>query len=335
MQLIKGFEGLAPGQRGASVALGNFDGVHRGHQALIAEAARAGARIGAPTGVITFEPHPRRFFQPDAPPFRLTPSREKARILAKHGVGHIHELAFDATLAAMPAEAFVEQILAGGDRGGLGIRHLVIGEDFRFGKGRTGDARLLRNMSADLGFTVSIHHILKGEAGEYSSTAVRVHLEEGRCDAAAAQLGRWHGVSGPVIKGDQRGREFGYPTANLTFGEQIIPRYGIYAAQVEVLDGPHAGTHAGVASIGERPTFGINAPNFEVHLFDFDGDLYGAQISAGLVAYLRGEERFDNIEALIVQMGQDASLARARLPMHLSPAGSPVDWGGSGIARAA
>ena len=315
MQLIKGFEGLAPGQRGASVALGNFDGVHRGHQALIAEAARAGARIGAPTGVITFEPHPRRFFQPDAPPFRLTPGPEKARILAAHGVEHIHELTFDAALASMPAEVFVEQVLARG----LGIRHLVIGEDFRFGKGRAGDARMLRSMSATLGFTVSIQHILRGETGEYSSTAVRIHLEEGRCDAAAAQLGRWHGVSGPVVRGDQRGRDLGYPTANLGFGEQIIPRYGIYAARVEILDGPHAGTRDGVASIGERPTFGINAPNFEVHLFDFDGDLYGTQISAGLVAWIRGEQRFDTIDALITQIGHDAGVARARLASALIP----------------
>ena len=316
MQLIKGFERLAPGQRGASVALGNFDGVHRGHQALIAEAARAGGQIGAPTGVITFEPHPRRFFQPDAPPFRLTLGPEKARVLATHGVEHIHELAFDAALSAMPAETFVERVLAHG----LGIRHLVIGEDFRFGKGRTGDALMLRNMSEGLGFTVSIQHILHGESGEYSSTAVRIHLEEGRCDAAAAQLGRWHTVSGPVIIGDQRGRGLGYPTANLTFGEQIIPRYGIYAARVQVLDGPHAGWHGGVASIGERPTFGINAPNFEVHLFDFTGDLYGAEISAGLVSYLRGEERFDSAQTLVAQMDRDAGLARTRLAHARIPA---------------
>ena len=320
MQLIQGFEGLAASQRGASVALGNFDGVHRGHQALIAEATRAGGPIGAPTGVITFEPHPRRFFQPDAPPFRLTLGPEKARVLAAHGVEHIHQLAFDAGLAAMPAEAFVERVLAGGDRGGLGIRHLVVGEDFRFGKGRTGDALMLRNMSEALGFTVSIQHILHGETGEYSSTAVRVHLEQGSCDAAAAQLGRWHGVSGPVMLGDQRGHGLGYPTANLAFGEQIIPRYGIYAARVQVLDGPHAGCHDGVASIGERPTFGINAPNFEAHLFDFNGDLYGAEISAGLVSYLRDEARFDTVEALIAQMDRDATLARTRLAQARIPA---------------
>ena len=320
MQRIKGFEGLAPGQRGASVALGNFDGVHRGHQALIAEAARAGGRIGAPVGVITFEPHPRRFFQPDAPPFCLTTPAAKARLLAAHGVEQLHELTFDAAFASIPAEDFVERVLARG----LGIRHLVIGEDFRFGKGRAGDAPMLRNMSGGLGFTVSIQHLLAGESGEYSSTAVRVHLEQGRCEEAAAQLGRWHSVTGPVLKGEQRGRGLGYPTANLDFGEQLIPRHGIYAARVEVLDGPHAGFHAGiydgVASIGERPTFGVNAPNFEVHLFDFDGDLYGAEIAAGLVSYLRAEERFDSAGALIAQMDRDSALARTRLARAGIPA---------------
>jgi len=315
MQVIEGFEGLEPGQRGASVALGNFDGVHRGHQALIAEARRAGDRIGAPAGVITFEPHPRRFFQPDAPPFRLTLAPEKARLLAAHGVERIHQLTFDRALASMPAEDFVTRVLGQG----LGIRHLVVGEDFRFGKGRAGDVRMLRNMSEALGFSVSIQHILKGAEGEFSSTAVRVHVEQGRCDAAAEQLGRWHTLCGPVRQGDRRGRELGFPTANLAFGEQIIPLYCIYAARVTVLDGPHAGLHDGVASIGERPTFGMNAPNFEVHLFDFAGDLYGAEISAGLVGRLRGEEKFDSAAALVAQMHRDAAearalLARARVP---------------------
>ncbi len=315
MQVIEGFEGLEPGQRGASVALGNFDGVHRGHQALIAEARRAGERIGARAGVITFEPHPRRFFQPDAPPFRLTLAPEKARLLAAHGVERIHQLSFDRALASMPAEEFVTRVLADG----LGIRHLVVGEDFRFGKGRTGDVRMLRNMSEALGFSVSIQHILKGAEGEYSSTAVRVHVEQGRCEDAAAQLGRWHSVCGPVMQGDRRGRELGFPTANLAFGEQIIPLYGIYAARVMVLDGQHAGPHDGVASIGERPTFGQNAPNFEVHLLDFAGDLYGVPISAGLVGRLRGEEKFDSAVALVTQMHRDAVqaralLARARVP---------------------
>lgn len=316
MQIIQGFDGLDPGQRGASAALGNFDGVHRGHQALITEAARAGARLGAPTGVITFEPHPRRYFQPDAPPFRLTLAEEKARILASHGVKLLHQISFDQALSAMPAEDFVTQVLAEG----LGIRHLVIGEDFRFGKGRGGDATMLRNMSAALGFTVSIQHLLGGADGEFSSTAVRVYLEEGQVDDAARQLGRWHTVTGVVAKGDRRGRELGYPTANLDFGEQIIPRFGIYAVRVEVLEGSDRGSYDGVASIGARPTFGINAPNFEVHLFDFVGDLYGVHISAGLVARLRGEEKFASADDLVEQMDRDAEAAREKLATARLPA---------------
>ena len=316
MQVIKGFEGLTDDQRGAAAALGNFDGVHRGHQGLIAEAARAGARLGAPPGVITFEPHPRRFFQPDAPPFRLTTAAEKARLLAGLGVVRLHELAFDAGLAAMEPEDFVERVLARS----LGIRHLVVGENFRFGRARRGDAQLLRNMSEALGFTVSIAHLVEGPAGRFSSTAVRVQLEQGRPDAAAAQLGRWHAVRGTVHEGDRRGRDLGFPTANLAFGEQLVPRLGIYAVRVEILDGPHAGICDGVANIGVRPTFGDNAPNFEVHLFDFAGDLYGAEIAAGLVSFLRPEARFGNAEALVAQMHEDARLAVHRLAHARIPA---------------
>lgn len=309
MQVIKGFEGLSGTQRGASAALGNFDGLHRGHQALIAQAARAGASLAAPVGVVTFEPHPRRFFQPEAPPFRLTVAEEKARLIAGLGVEHLHELTFDAALAAMEPETFAERVLAQG----LGLCHVVVGENFRFGRARRGDARLLRNMSGALGFTVSIAPLVEGPEGRYSSTAVRVQLEQGRCEEAAAQLGRWHTVRGRVLEGDRRGRGLGFPTANLAFGEQMVPRHGIYAARAEILAGPHAGRRDGVASIGVRPTFGENAPNFEVHLFDFDGDLYGADMACGLVSFLRPEERFDSPEALTDQMRRDAALARHRL----------------------
>ncbi|HUF88056.1 MAG TPA: bifunctional riboflavin kinase/FAD synthetase [Thermohalobaculum sp.] len=316
MQVIRGYEGLSEDQRGASAALGNFDGVHRGHQALIAEAARAGAPLSAPVGVITFEPHPRRFFQPDAPPFRLTPAPEKARILAALGVERVHELTFDAALAGTEPEDFAGRILAAG----LGIRHLVVGENFRFGRARRGDAAMLRAMGERLGFTVSIVHLLEGATGRYSSTAVRVHIEQGNCEEAARHLGRWHAVRGPVIEGDRRGRSLGFPTANLALGEQIVPRHGIYAARTELLTGPHAGVHDGVASIGVRPTFGDNAANFEVHLFDFEGDLYGAEIAAGLVSFLRPEARFETPEALTAQMRADAALARHRLAHARIPA---------------
>ena len=279
--------------------------MHLGHQRLIRDAA---AR-GGPVAVVTFEPHPRRFFQPDAPPFRLTLPAEKARVLAGHGVDLLVNLPFDAAMAGMAAEDFVTDVLAGG----LGLSHVTIGADFRFGKGRRGDAVMLRTMGADLGFGVTIEDLIGDETGEYASTALRALIAEGRCEDAARQLGRWHTVSGPVVQGDQRGRDLGYPTANLAYGEQLIPRYGVYATWVDVLDGPHKGRHAGVASLGERPTFGVNAPNFEVHLFDFSGDLYGAEISVSLVRYLRDEVAFIDAPTLIAQMDRDSDDARVAL----------------------
>jgi len=307
MQVVRGHRGLGPAERGATAALGNFDGVHKGHQALVAAAAAAAP--DRPLGVVTFEPHPRRYFQPKAPAFRLTSPEERWRILARLGLARVHVLEFDAALAATEPEAFVAEVLVGG----LGLAHVVVGEDFRFGRARRGDAALLRRAGAALGMSVSVLAAVSGPAGPYSSSAVRAMLADGRCRDAADQLGRWHTVSGPVIKGDQRGRTLGYPTANLAFGEQLVPRYGVYAAEVEVHDGPHAGLHRGVASIGERPTFGVNAPNFEVHLLDFSGDLYGAEISVGLVAHLRDEIAYEGAEALIAQMDRDSQAAAEAL----------------------
>jgi riboflavin kinase/FMN adenylyltransferase len=315
MRLIEGYRGLEAGDRGASAAIGNFDGVHRGHQVLVADADDARRATVAPLGVITFEPHPRRHFQPEAPPFRLTMPAEKARILESLGVERLYQLRFDASLAGMQAEDFVRDVLVAG----FGISHLVVGADFHFGKGRKGDAVLLRRMGAELGFGLTIHQMIGDETGEFASTAVRALIEDGRCREAARQLGRWHTVCGRVVEGDRRGRDLGYPTANLDFGEQLVPRYGVYAVSVTVHDGPHRGRHGGVASIGERPTFGVNRPNFEAHLFDFSGDLYGAEISAGLVQRLRGEERFDTVEALVAQMHRDGAEARAVLSTATLP----------------
>ena len=305
MKIVHGYRDLAADLRGPSAAIGNFDGVHRGHQALIADASRA----GSPVGVISFEPHPRRFFQSDAPPFRLTTPEEKARRIERHGVDVLYQLPFDASLAGQEAEDFVKDVLVGG----LGIRHLVIGADFHFGRGRKGDPVLLRRMGFELGFGLTIHDLIGDETGEFASTAIRAMVQEGRCAEAAQQLGCWHTVSGPVVQGDQRGRDLGYPTANLAYGEQLIPKYGIYATWVEVLEGPHKGVYPGVASLGERPTFGVNAPNFEVHLFDFSGDLYGVQISVSLVKWQRGEVAFEGVEKLIAQMDRDSAEARAVL----------------------
>ncbi|MEM9148755.1 MAG: bifunctional riboflavin kinase/FAD synthetase [Pseudomonadota bacterium] len=305
MKIFRSWTGQDPAARGASVALGNFDGVHRGHHALIRRAAAAVP--GAPLGVVTFEPHPRQLFQPETKPFRLTTQDERARALESLGVDRVFEINFDAALAGMKADGFAEQVLAKG----LGVLHVVIGSDFRFGKGRAGTPERLRALGERLGFGVSVEP-MHGD-GTWSSTAIRAALAEGDCATAACALGRWHAVSGPVSQGDQRGRDLGYPTANLAFGLQLTPRFGVYASRVTVHDGPHAGRYDGVASIGERPTFGVNRPNFEVHLFDFSGDLYGASISAALIAFLRPEARFDTVESLIIQMDRDSADARSVL----------------------
>lgn len=302
MKIVSDYRDLSEDLRGASVAIGNFDGVHRGHQALIADAQK----LGSPVGVVSFEPHPRRLFQPDAPPFRLTTPAEKARRVERYGVDVLYQLPFNKDMAGQEAEAFVQDVLVQG----LGIRHLAVGADFRFGKARKGDAVMLRQMGLELGFGVTIHDLIGDETGEFASTAIRAMVQEGRCAEAAQQLGCWHSVSGPVVKGDQRGRDLGYPTANLAYGEQLIPKYGIYATWVEVLEGDHKGIYPGVASLGERPTFGINAPNFEVHLFDFSGDLYGTPIAVSLVQWQRGEVAFEGVEKLIRQMDRDSAEAR-------------------------
>ncbi|MEO1721482.1 MAG: bifunctional riboflavin kinase/FAD synthetase [Pseudomonadota bacterium] len=309
MQRIDGYQhpaGALP-LAGATAALGNLDGVHRGHQALIA-AART-ARPTAPLTAITFEPHPRQLFQPDAPPFRLTSPDERARLLALSGVERLAVLPFDRALSSMSPARFARDVLAGG----LGVAHLTIGADFRFGRGRAGDAAMLRQLGQTLGFEVTVLPLVGDETGDYSSTAAREAIRRGAMEDAAAILGRPHAVTGPVVRGDQRGRHLGYPTANLAFDDQLVPSFGVYAARVQVLEGPYGGRYDGVASIGERPTFGVNAPNFEVHLFDFAGDLYGTPIVVELVAFLRPELAYEGPEALIAQMDRDSEEARAIL----------------------
>jgi riboflavin kinase/FMN adenylyltransferase len=307
MRILRGLSALGPEDRGATAALGNFDGVHRGHRAVI-ELARA-AEPNAPLAVTTFDPHPRRFFAPDAEPFELTTFDIKARRLSLLGVERLYVIPFDASLAAMTPAAFCERVLAGA----LGLRHVTVGADFCFGARRAGDGGTLRAEGARLGFGVTLAP-LAGDDGEViSSTAIRAALKEGRPEEAARMLGHWHRIEGPVRHGDKRGRTLGYPTANLSLEGLAPPRFGVYAVRVDVLEGPRKGRYDGVASLGVRPMFGRNAPNFEVHLFDFDGDLYGTRISAALVAWLRPELKFDGLPALIAQMDADSAEARRRL----------------------
>lgn len=291
--------------RGASVAMGNFDGVHRGHQYVIDLARRS----DAPLGIVTFEPHPREVFAPEAPPFRLMSAQTRAHRLDWLGVERLYELPFTQDLAGLSAEAFARDVLSRG----LGVSHVVIGADFCFGKGRSGTARTLEQLGAELGFGVTIAPLQKEGANVFSSTAIRHALSEGRPRDAATMLGHWHRIDGPVLHGEKRGRELGYPTANMSIAGLHPPRFGVYAVLVDVLDGPHLGKYQGVASMGVRPMFGDNLPNLETCLFDFKGDLYDAPLSVALVEHLRDEMRFDSLEALITQMDSDSARARSIL----------------------
>lgn len=307
MRIVRGAGAAGPADRGATIALGNFDGVHRGHQAVIDTAQRA--RPDAPLAVATFEPHPRRWFAPDAAPFELMDPAARARRLETLGVEILYALPFDAALAAMTPAEFCERVLVDA----LGAAHVAVGADFCFGRGRSGDVETLRAEGARLGFGVSVATMVGGAAGEVSSTAIRAALAEGRPEDAAAMLGHWHRLEGRVVHGDKRGRLFGWPTANLAIEGVLAPRFGVYAVLADVLDGPHAGRWRGVASLGVRPMFGVNRPNLETHLFDFAGDLYGAGLSVALVSWQRPEATFPDVEALVAQIAADAAEARRRL----------------------
>jgi len=309
MERLRDLSNLSEAARGASIAIGNFDGVHLGHQSVIDLARRS----DMPLGILTFEPHPRSYLSAlrgaAVPNFRLMNAGARAHRLEKLGVDVLYEVPFTADLAALSPEAFVDDII----HRGTGARHVVVGKDFCFGKDRAGDANALVSLCAERGIAVTLADMVANGSTEVSSTNIRKALADGRAGAARAMLGHWHRIEGPVLHGDARGRDLGYPTANMSLGDLHHPAYGVYAVIVDVLDGPHAGSYHGAASIGVRPMFGENAANCETYLFDFTGDLYGATLSVGLVEYLRGEEKFDGIDALIAQMGRDCDQARAIL----------------------
>ncbi|MCE6952080.1 bifunctional riboflavin kinase/FAD synthetase [Cereibacter sphaeroides] len=301
MRIYHHWQGLEASDRGASVAMGNFDGVHRGHQHVIDLARGRG-----PLGVITFEPHPREVFAPEAPPFRLMNAEARANRLAKLGVERLYELPFDLNLAALSPEDYARDVLAEG----LGVSHVVVGSDFCFGKGRKGTVSDLTALGRRYGFDVTVADLLTAQGLEISSTAIRAALSEGRPQDAATMLGHWHRIDGEVLHGEKRGRELGYPTANMSVNGLHLPRLGVYAVKVDVLTGPQKGSYSGAASLGVRPMFGVNRPNLESYLFDFSGDLYGQHLSVGFVAFLRPELVFDGLPALIAQMERDCARAR-------------------------
>ncbi|THD72112.1 bifunctional riboflavin kinase/FAD synthetase [Thalassobius vesicularis] len=306
MRIIRDYSFVNDADRGASVAIGNFDGVHLGHRAVIDIARKAGEAIGAPLGVMTFEPHPRQYFAPDAPAFRLMSREAKAHRLEKLGVQKLYELNFNAALSGLTPEAFAQKVI----KDGLGLKHVVVGADFCFGKGRKGSVADLKRFGVEMGFGVTVAELVEGDTGEVSSTAIRQALSDGRPRDAAAMLGHWHRMDGTVIGGDQRGRDLGFPTANMNIDGLHQPKFGVYAVLVDVLEGPHKGSYHGAASLGMRPMFNGQSPNLETYIFDFKGDIYGAPISVGLVDYLRPEAKFDSLDALITQMDADCDKAR-------------------------
>ena len=307
MRIIRDYQFVDDQDRGATVAIGNFDGVHRVHRSVIDLSRQAAPE--APLGVMTFEPHPREFFAPNAPPFRLMSAEARAHRLEKIGVEKLYQLNFNHALSSLTPEEFARKVIAEG----LGLRHVVVGADFCFGKGRAGTVEDLQRFGQEMGFGVTIAPLMEYSKHTVSSTAIRTALSEGRPRDAAAMLGHWHRIEGEVIGGEQRGRELGFPTANQSIDGLHPPAFGVYAVLVDVLDGPHKGSYHGAASVGVRPMFDGEQPNIETYLFDFKGNLYGAHLSVGLVDYLRPEMTFDGLEPFIAQMQADCDQARAIL----------------------
>ncbi len=302
MDVFERYDLLPQAVRGAAVAIGNFDGVHKGHQTLIARTREAATRLGVRAGALVFEPHPREFFQPSRPLFRLTPLPQKLKLLETYGVDVTFVIAFEREFATMSAETFVEKVLVAG----LGVSHVVIGHDFLFGRSRTGNAEQMIELGRKDGFGVTVVAPV-GSAGEiYSSSAVRAVLAQGDVKGAAEMLGHRWKVEGIVQGGARRGTGLGYPTANIALGKGAALAHGIYAVHVDV----EGARHQGAAYLGTRPTFDDGSPVLEVFLFDFDDDLYGRRIEVEFVEFLRGDRKFDGPDALKAQM--DADCARAR-----------------------
>jgi riboflavin kinase/FMN adenylyltransferase len=292
------------------LVMGNFDGLHRGHAALIGTACRLARDTGMPAGALTFEPHPRRVFMPECEPFRLTPFRVKEREIARLGIDLLFVQHFDAEFAKKSAEAFVEDIIVGG----IGASHIVVGHDCTFGNRRRGTTEMLREAGAQYGFGVTVVEPVRGaDAAVYSSTYIRELLRSGKPREAAAQLGRFWEIDGRVMPGERRGRTIGFPTANLGLSEYLRPALGVYAVRVsgDGPDDPLAGrTIDGVANLGLRPTVGGLEPRLEANLFDINIDLYGRHLRVSLIEFIRPERKFSGLDALKAQIADDAQTAR-------------------------
>jgi len=302
MRVFRGFSRPVPGP--TALAIGNFDGVHRGHGALLSRLVEAARQTALPPTILTFEPHPREFFAPDSAPARLSTLREKLELLADAGVEQAMVCRFNAAFAALSADQFIEQVLVRG----LMLRHLIVGDDFRFGKARIGNFALLQAAGARHGFTVEAMGSVTVDGERASSSGVRRALAVGDMEHAARLLGRPYIIDGQVAHGDKVGRQLGFATANIRIKHNPLPMTGVFAVQVSGLGEKPL---PGVANLGIRPTVGGTLPLLEVHLFDFDRDIYGRHISVRFVHKLRNEQRFPNFDALKAQIAADAVAARA------------------------
>jgi riboflavin kinase/FMN adenylyltransferase len=303
MLIFRGVPSQAPSS--TVLTIGNFDGVHRGHQALLARLVAQARKLGLPAAVMSFEPHPREYFAPDTAPARLTSLREKLALIAAAGVDHAYICRFDARFAALTADEFLHRILLRG----LAVRHLIIGDDFRFGRGRGGDFEMLRQAGVEHRFGLEAMHTVSVEGERASSSALRDALQAGDLAHAARLLGRPYGISGRVVHGQKLGRELGFHTANIQLKRNRVPLSGVFAVRVT---GEGVGAREGVANLGMRPTVSSTLrPTLEVHLFDFDGDLYRHHLTVDFQAKLRDQMKFEGLPALAAQIAKDVQAARA------------------------
>ena len=310
MRLFRTWSELPPPLKGGVLALGNFDGLHLGHQAVLGKAVQIARAQGGAAGAMTFEPHPRLFFKPDQEPFLLSPFRIKARLIAALGLDYLFVQTFDREFSQRPAENFVAEFLVGG----LGVSHIVVGYDYVFGFQRKGNVALLKELSVRHGFGVSAVGELTLPGGvRYSSTNVRNLLKEGRPEEAARLLGRYWEIEGRVEHGDQRGRTLGFPTANVAYHDYLHPKKGVYAIRAGIDHGGDTVWHDGVANFGSRPTFDKKDVLLEAHLFDFAEDLYARHLRVALVDYIRPEQKFESLDALKSQIAADSEVARRLL----------------------
>ncbi|MBX2830217.1 MAG: bifunctional riboflavin kinase/FAD synthetase [Rhodospirillales bacterium] len=312
MRVFRSFENLTDDARGAVVAVGNFDGLHLGHQTLLDQARKIARDLGVPLAILTFEPHPRMLFRADDPPFRLTSAQDRETAALSIDIDLFYQVEFNRDFAAMTAEEFIERVLVKG----LGAKHVVVGWDFCFGKGRAGNVDLLRAIGEKSGFGVTAVEAVTHDNGIiYSSTAIRQALRDGRPQDAAHLLGRPWEIAGTIAHGDARGRTIGFPTANVALGDHLRPKFGVYAIELGLISEGDGETVErwvpGVANIGVRPSFGgDDEAGLEAHLFDFDQDIYDRRVRVRLHGFIRGEQKFDGLDALKAQIASDVIAAK-------------------------